>query len=158
MNWQQICENPRLRNLPYKIELNERDQIIMSPARLAHGNYQFEIGRILFEIMEWQGRIVTECAIRTAKGTKMADVAWFSEQRWNQVRHEYDSHVAPEICVQVISSANTDSEMREKKRLYFQAGAEEVWFCNEGRMTFYSRKGKRKHSVLARKFPEKIAV
>ncbi|MEZ4525098.1 MAG: Uma2 family endonuclease [Desulfobacterales bacterium] len=142
MNWQQVCENPGLRDLPYKIEINERDQIIMSPARLAHGNYPFEIGRILFEIMNWQGRIVTECAIRTAKGTKVADVAWFSEQRWNQVRHEYDSPVAPEICAEVISSANTDSEMREKKRLYFQAGAEEIWFCRRRQDDFLQQKKK----------------
>jgi Uma2 family endonuclease len=158
MNWQQICENPQLRDLPYKIELNEREQIIMSPARLAHGNYQFEIGRVLFEIMKWQGKIVTECAIRTSKGTKVADVAWFSADRWNQVRDEYDSPIAPEICVEVISSANTDSEMQDKKRLYFESDATEVWFCNDGRMIFYSRKRKLKDSVLAPEFPKKIIV
>jgi len=32
MNWQQVCENPTLKDLPFKIELNTFGQIIMSPA------------------------------------------------------------------------------------------------------------------------------
>ncbi|MEE4355784.1 MAG: Uma2 family endonuclease [Desulfococcaceae bacterium] len=158
MNWQQVCENPQFSDLPFKIELNERDQIILSPARLAHGYYQFEIGRILHKIMQGQGKIVTECAIRTSKSTKVADVAWFSTHRWNQVRHEYDSPIAPEICVEVISAANTDSEMQEKKALYFEVGAAEVWFCNDGTMIFYSKNGEIKKSALADRFPETISA
>ncbi len=158
MNWQQICENPQFRDLPYKIELNERDQIILSPAGLAHGFYQFEIGRVLHEIMQGQGKIVTECAIRTPKGTKVADVAWFSTERWHPVRHEYDSPIAPEICVEMIFPANTDSEMQEKKALYFEAGAAEVWFCNDGTMIFYSKNGEINKSALADRFPDTISA
>ena len=33
MNWQEICNDPLLRELPYKIELNEWGKIVMSPAR-----------------------------------------------------------------------------------------------------------------------------
>lgn len=45
---------------------------------------------------------------------------------------------APEICVEVLSPANSDAEMREKTALYFDAGAEEVWICAEsGAMTFF---------------------
>ncbi len=159
MTWQQVCENSDLRNLPYKIELGEKGQIIMSPARLAHGYYQFEIGKVLSEGMQRQGKIITECAIRTSKGTKVADVAWFSTDRWMQVRHEYDSPIAPEICVEVLSSANTKSEMQEKKRLYVAAGAIEVWFCDEdGNMRFYTAKGKIKKSSLVPEFPNKIEI
>jgi len=35
--------------------------------------------------------------------------------------------------------SNTAGEIEEKKRLYFEAGANEVWLCAEdGKMTFYS--------------------
>jgi Uma2 family endonuclease len=88
------------------------------------------------------GRIVTECAVRTPQGTKVADVAWFSSARWEQVKKEYDSPVAPEICVEILSPANSDAEMETKKMLYFTGGAEEVWICDEnGDIIFYDPKG-----------------
>ncbi len=43
MNWQQVCEHKDLQNLPFKIELNQRGQIIMSPAKVYHSAYQGEI-------------------------------------------------------------------------------------------------------------------
>ncbi|GEM_PF-3004535 len=33
MNWQEVCEHSDLQNLPFKIELNERGQIIISSAK-----------------------------------------------------------------------------------------------------------------------------
>lgn len=34
MNWQEVCADPHLLDLPYKIELNERGQILMTPVGL----------------------------------------------------------------------------------------------------------------------------
>ena len=46
--------------------------------------------------------------------------------------------IAPEICVEVLSPGNTRAEMEEKRALLFEAGAEEVWFCDtKGRMFFF---------------------
>jgi hypothetical protein len=36
MNWSQVCADPRLANLPYKIELDKTGKIIMSPAGKKH--------------------------------------------------------------------------------------------------------------------------
>lgn len=156
MNWQQLCVDPVLCDLPYKIELNERGQIIMSPARLAHGAFQSAIDRKLAHLMP-EGMTLTECAIRTQKGTKVADAAWFSKHRWEQVKDEYDSPIAPEICIEVLSPGNTAKEMRDKKRLYLDSGAEEVWFCDEnGKLNFYDKNGKLKNSALVPEFPKKI--
>ena len=38
-------------------------------------------------------------AVKTSKGTKVADLAWFSPERWEQVKDEFDASVAPEIDV-----------------------------------------------------------
>jgi len=157
MNWQQLCTDPVLCDLPYKVELNERGQIIMSPARLAHGAFQSEIVSILSKLIEQKGRVIIECAIRTRKGTKVADAAWFSKPRWEDVKDEYDAPIAPEICIEVLSPGNTAKEMRDKKRLYFDSGAEEVWFCAEnGKLSFYGKIGKLKNSALVPEFPKKI--
>lgn len=46
--------------------------------------------------------------------------------------------VAPEIWVEVLSPSNTQEEIDERKHLYFQAGAEEVWLCDlRGRLLVY---------------------
>ncbi|BAP55705.1 hypothetical protein THII_1408 [Thioploca ingrica] len=156
MNWQQICEDPQLRNLPYKIELNETGQLIMTPARLIHGAYQARIVRILAKILP-SGECITECAINTPKGTKVADVAWFSSQRWEQVKAQYESPIAPEICVEILSPSNSKVEINTKKRLYFAAGAEEVWTCDEqGKLSFWNQTGELEQSGLAHGFPERI--
>jgi len=36
MQWQEVCEHPSLQNLPFKIELNERGQVLMSPVKVYH--------------------------------------------------------------------------------------------------------------------------
>jgi hypothetical protein len=40
MTWEQICDDPHLRHLPYKIEQNRHGRIVMSPAKADHGRLQ----------------------------------------------------------------------------------------------------------------------
>lgn len=73
MNWEEVCGNPRLRDLPYKIELNEYGKILMSPQKLYHCIFQGKIINLLRQL-EQTGEVFPECAIYTTKGTKVADV------------------------------------------------------------------------------------
>lgn len=137
--WKDICENPALKDLPYKIETNRFDQIIMSPAFSWHGGYQAEIGQILGRLMP-HGRVIMECALDTTDGTKVPDVVWISKERHAPQRRAFSFNVAPELCIEVLSNSNSHDEMDTKMKLYFAAGAEEVWLCNEeGDMEFYLR-------------------
>ena len=47
MEWQEVCEHPSLQNLPFKIELNEKGQILMSPVKVYHSAFQGKIARLL---------------------------------------------------------------------------------------------------------------
>jgi Uma2 family endonuclease len=137
MTWDEICADPTLRDLPYKIETNRRGQIIMSPARSRHGEYQSEIDALLRQLLP-QGRVVIECPVQTTAGVRVPDVAWTSPERRQPIIYT----LAPEICVEVLSPYNDEEEMTEKRALYFEAGAREVWICSEkGRMTFYNPSG-----------------
>jgi len=122
MNWQEVCADPHLRNLPFKIELNEYGQVVMSPVKVYHSAFQGEIEHRLRSLLP-HGRTLPECAIATPKGTKTADVAWISPERFQIVREEDECSIAPEICVEVISSSNSKREIREKNRLVFQSGS-----------------------------------
>lgn len=155
--WKEIVESPNLKNLPYKIETNEWGQIVMTPACAKHRNYQSILVLLLSKLISTPGEVVVECAIQTPKGTKVADVAWFSAERWQIVQDEYDVTIAPQICIEVVSPGNSEGELRSKRKLYFEAGALETWVCNaEGVMHFYNAKGEIEQSELAPEFPKKI--
>lgn len=44
MDWAAVLNNPFLKDLPFKIELNKWDQILMSPASNNRGRHQFNVG------------------------------------------------------------------------------------------------------------------
>ena len=39
MNWQEVCDDPSLQDLPYKIELNQYGEVIMNAVRVKHSLY-----------------------------------------------------------------------------------------------------------------------
>ena len=110
MNWQQVCEDPNFKDLPYRVELNQNGKIIMSPAKNEHALYQGRIERILWKYTE-NGEVYPECPIETSDGTKAADVVWMSEERIEITKKEVSCSIAPEICIEVLSSTNTKKEM-----------------------------------------------
>ncbi len=155
MQWQEVCEHPSLQDLPFKIELNEKGQILMSPVKVYHSAFQ---GRIT-QLLPRHGVVLAECAIKTAKGTKVADIAWCSEERFARIEREVECSIAPEVCIEVLSFSNTNSEMEEKRALYISAGAIEFWVCNEnGNMAFFDARGPLKTSNLIPDFPQKIQI
>jgi Uma2 family endonuclease len=135
--WSEICADPELAKLPGKIESNAHGHILMMPpASGSHSSRQGEIAFILRSTLG--GLALPECPISTVDGVRAADVGWYSESRFRQVEGQIAFELAPEICVEVLSPCNTPTEMAAKKKLYFEAGAEEVWLCAEhGGMTFY---------------------
>lgn len=157
MNWQEVCEHPSLQNLPFKIELNERGEIIMNAVRVIHSLYQGEIEYLLRTLLK-SGRTFPECAIKTAKGTRVADVAWATADTVRKIKGEVECSIAPEICVEVVSASNTGEEMEEKKALYFEKGAREVWICTNGVMQFYQALGSLEKSRLVPDFPKLINI
>jgi len=157
MDWLQVCEHPSLRNLPFKIELDELGRIIMSPLKVAHSLYQGKLTRLLYQHLQ-QGEVLVECAIRTCKGTKVADVAWAFNPRLQIIEKQTECLIAPEICIEVLSNSNSKKEMSLKKQLYFDNGAQEVWICDlYGKIRFYTQQNEIKQSEFAPDFPNAIA-
>lgn len=127
--WEQIVNDPALRDLPYKIEINSWGKVEMSPASNRHGRLQsviaLELGRQL------QGMVITECSILTRIGVRVPDVAWASPD-FMQAFGEITPYTrAPEICVEILSPSNVDDEVLEKTSAYLAAGAHEVWLVSE---------------------------
>jgi Uma2 family endonuclease len=159
--WAQLTADTELARFDGRVETDRHGHILMSPPPApSHGSFQLEIGYQLRRLMP-AGRTLTECPISTADGVKAADVAWASAERMAAVGNRACFLEAPEICVEVLSPANTEAEMREKMALYFDAGAREVWLCAPGgRMSFFTAAGSQsaKNSRLCPAFPKKIML
>ena len=142
MEWAEVIENPLLKDLPFKIELNKWGKILMSPASNNHGRWQFKVGKILDQ-QKGSGEVITECSINTPEGVKVADVAWASDKFIEKHGFKTPYSEAPEICVEIVSPSNTMAEMHEKIALYLAQGAEEVWLCDqEGKISYFSENAK----------------
>lgn len=157
MNWAEVVAHPSLQDLPFKIELNEYGQVVMNPVKLNHSFYQGKIGNLL-QNMGNKGVVLIECAIWTQKGTKCADVAWASTELFEQLQDKTEAQIAPEICVEVTSLSNSAKEMRQKRKLYFEQGAKEVWICDEyGKLKFYDESGELERSIMFPDFPLSVS-
>ena len=157
MNWQEVCDDPALQDLPYKVELNRFGQIVMSPASNEHGRWQTRIAAALLTLADG-GEVITECSIDTADGTKVADVAWGSSAFF--VRHGLVTPLpaAPDICVEIVSPSNSEEGLEGKIALYLERGAREVWLCGEsGDLSFFSATGRLDRSLACPAFPSRIS-
>ncbi len=161
MTWTEVCEDPSLRDTPYRVETNEFGQIIMSPAKRWHSWRESRIITRLDRLMK-RGEVLPQPPIRTRSGTKVPDVGWFSNQRLQEVgisNDEAEFMVCCEIVVEVLSESNTSKEMEEKRVLYFEQGALEFWTCDlGGKMRFWNAQSELPLSQMCPKFPLVIKV
>lgn len=137
MNWASVINNPFLKDLPFKIELDKWGRILMSPASNNHGSLQFETGVKIRDAKKGKGKVITECSIQTSQGVKVADVAWASDAFIDKYGFETPYKRAPEICVEIVSPSNSQGEIDEKIELYLSKGAHEVWIVSEDGSTRY---------------------
>ncbi len=145
MQWQDVLADKSLQDLPYKIELNKKGNIEMSPASIIHSLLQAETTWLLRSSLK--GHTFTELAIQTSNGIRVPDVAWGSHGYIKKHKDELYASSAPEICVEIISPSNTSKEMLEKTQLFIEAGAQEVWLVTEsGDISIYNKEGQIKKS------------
>jgi Uma2 family endonuclease len=158
--WSELLADPELARLPHRIETDRHGHILMSPPPApAHGKKQNRIGTLLEQLLP-DGHVVTECPVSTPDGVKAIDVAWLAPERGPEADTESCLIRAPEICVEILSPSNTTVEIQEKIALYFEAGAREVWICEQdGTLKFYflSSPQIRSSSELCPQFPARIS-
>ena len=126
MEWSEVLENPLLKNLPFKIELNKFGKLLMSPASNDHGRVRSRLAAMLLNKLP-RGEVITECSIQTSDGVKVADVAWLSEVFVSEFGFVTPYPKAPEICIEIVSPSNSKVEIQDKVDLYLAKGAQEVW-------------------------------
>jgi Uma2 family endonuclease len=158
--WAEVCADPLWVDVDGKIETDRYGQIIMNPpAEPSHGGKQADLTLLLAKFAP-AGKIIVECPVSTSEGVKVPDVVWVSKKRLAYIGGKSAFTAAPEICIEVLSASNTRNEIEEKRRLYFEAGAGEVWLCEgDGRLRIFLKAAPSRAvrlSVLCPKFPARI--
>jgi len=157
--WHRALRDPHLQQLPYKVETNAHDQILLSPHTPWHSTMQVRISDMLRDHLGARELRAVEFPVETPQGVKVPDVVWLSDERASQLPPDAEaSPVMPELVVEVLSASNTEAEMAEKRTLYFEQGATEVWTCApDGTMTFYTARHEHaKTSTLVPSFPATV--
>jgi Uma2 family endonuclease len=156
VQWQDVINNPYLKNLPFKIELNRWGNIEMSPASNRHAFIQSRLAQLIRACIG-KGETLTECSVQTTDGVRVPDVAWASQDYLD--RHQWVTPflAAPEICVEIVSSSHSHPEMLLKVSLFLEAGAQEVWLVNEtGGLEIHGMSGMLADSLLISGIAAKI--
>ena len=153
LRWAGVLEDPTLRNLPYRIELNKWGHIEMTPpASPRHMSIASSLVRLLEE--QLGSKAFTECAIVTSGGLRVADVVWCSAafltrhiRIWEDWAAAFEE--APELCIEVMSPSNAYAELQERVQLYLDAGAQEAWIVrSSGQVDVFGAEASRSASRL----------
>jgi Uma2 family endonuclease len=146
--WQRLLEDPVLRDVPGKLELNEKGAIEVSPANPRHGALQAWVASELRRARP-DGTTITECPIETELGIRVPDVIWASADFMLRQEMDHPFSRAPELCIEVLSPANSRLAIDEKMAAYLAAGAVEVWLVAEdGTVEMFAADGRIEASSL----------
>ena len=158
LTWEELCADPSLQDLPYRIELNGLNQIVMSPLHFRHGRHQSKIVGLLNRLLP-AGEASVEAAVQTSDNIKVPDVIWATQEFFLRYANAFALPIAPDVCVEVLSPTNRTVEIDQKRALYFESGAREVWICGlQGEMEFFAPTGQMERSVLCPEFPLRIEL
>lgn len=159
MTWEEICNHPAVRELPFRIESNRWGHIVMIPPHNDHYVAQTSVQQRLRQYLKG-GLCLQETNVTTEQGVRVADASWQSDEFRQAHKGEASYGLAPEIVVEVKSPGNSMPELLEKKELFLRAGAREVWVRKEdGEMLFYvAGEGLSERSRLCPEFPARVDV
>ena len=128
--WQNLLADPLVVAIPFKVELNEKGAIEVTPANVRHATLQAFVTGALQRLLP-HGVTLTECPVVTGTGVRVPDVAWASREFLARHGTPGSFPAAPELCVEVVSPSDSALEMRDKTAAYLAAGAHEVWLVAE---------------------------
>jgi len=128
--WQQLANDPLVAAIPFKVELNEKGAIEVSPPTTRHAFIQAWVARELAR-QRPEGTTFTECPVETEIGVRVPDVVWASREFMERHGGEGEFRAGPDLCVEVLSPTNTRAEIGEKVAAYLAAGAREVWIVGD---------------------------
>jgi Uma2 family endonuclease len=150
--WDAVLHDPVLRESPYRVELNRWGTIEMTPVKPFHSRVSQRLAVFLEGALG--GEAFTELAILLPMGLRVPDVAWCSAAFLASHTNDFSAgslalRTPPELCIEVMSDANSFGELKEKLDAYLAAGAREAWIVTlDLRIRFFDANGERPHTAF----------
>jgi Uma2 family endonuclease len=143
--WLELCASA---NSPAYFELNQFGEMIENPQpsvrerRIAH-----TVSRELEAQLGPEAAV--EISVMTDQGVRVPDVIWMPPSRWARWQEPTPLPFAPDICVEVLTPADSTVGTEMKKGAYLRAGAREIILISpNGAIEFFGTGGKRGKSAL----------
>jgi Uma2 family endonuclease len=111
--------------------------VTLSRPKMKHAKLQTRLVRLLRPKAEHLGVVETEVAFRALPEYDLrgADVAYVSQQRWDDTDDNDSLRGSPELVIELLSPSNTKAEIHEKAVLCLSTGAQEFWVVDPKRET-----------------------
>jgi Uma2 family endonuclease len=159
--WQEICSDPAFADRPERFEIDANGQLIMSPPPgFDHRQRARAIANLLDRLHPGELATIEQPMLTRNGQVRIADVVLLTnaQKAWLIANTTSPLSTAAPICIEILSPSNTTAEVTEKRALYFDAGATEVWLCNlDGSMSFFSGVDHQvSTSSLCPDFPQRI--
>ena len=151
--WRQLATDPLVAAIPFKVELNEKGAIEVSPPTTRHAFVQSFVSHEL-RLQRPDGTTFTECPVETDIGVRVPDVVWASPEFMQRHGTESEFRAGPDLCVEVLSPTNTRAEIGEKVAAYLANGSREVWVVGgDGVPEIHTSSGRVETSTLGFDLP-----
>ncbi len=114
---------------PFYYELRHGELVQVTRPKVKHYLIQERLRDLLKPLAPAGALVGYEVAFRALPEyeLRVADVAYLSASRWQQVDPEDNIHGAPELVIEVLSPSNTAAEINDKEKLCLENGAREFW-------------------------------
>lgn len=111
--------------------------VALTRPKMKHAKLQSRLVRLMRPKAEHLGVVETEVAFRALPEYDLrgADVAYVSQQRWDETADDDNLRGSPEIVIEVLSPSNTKAEIHEKAVLCLSTGTREFWVVDPKRKT-----------------------
>jgi Uma2 family endonuclease len=111
--------------------------VTLTRPKMRHAKLQSRLVRLLRPKAEHLGVVETEVAFRALPEYDLrgADVAFVSQQRWDNTGDDDNLHGSPELVIEVLSPSNTRAEIHEKAVLCLSSGTQKFWVVDPKRKT-----------------------
>ena len=139
--WDELCRDPSLRDLPYKVELNAQGKLELTPRTNRRGRLVAVLAYEFHRQLQG-GEALISCGVLINAAVRVPDVVWASAKLMATHEDAMLFQRAPEICAEVCSP---DGD--EKISAYLAAGAKEVWLVSEeGSIRYFGASGEKAKS------------
>jgi len=116
----------------FRLELHNGEVVKVTRPKQLHLKLQKRMMGIFDKALGSRGDACIEVPFRPSPEheLRVADVAWTSSERYENIDEDDNLQGAPEIVVEILSRSNTASDMVVKRELCLSRGCEEFWIVD----------------------------